>query len=421
MNKYTMIVFIGLIIASSSFITNAGMNNQNAESSWRTNANNNYNQNTSNIGYSQSQQTATPSETSNFIIFNSNTIVLLLLLVTLAYMANILTVKRRLRFKGDVSKEKIEEYFTAMSEYFSDFDKKIIKEREENYLNLKNNVQSFIDELKRIAEQNKTTASGEISKLDGLMRDVKSQLEQKMTSTSQEISQQLDNTTEVISDATTQATNDLSRANEQLLKSLKTINGIHKYIDEDARNKDEKIKEYESSYNTKIVTKLFADSLITILDGINYELQKEKNQNNKVLLEIENDLLTVLSENNIKRMELKEGMLFTGEGKKQFSKVKIFPAETTQKSNHNKIANIKTHGYYKPCDRVNNGKQTVRPAQISVYQFKESVLDDVNSETPDVTAAEANALDDANSETPSKSQENIDIKDDEPLQNNDKN
>ena len=368
MRKY--IAFIGLIITSSFAVTDADKSQAKAAAEFRNNQNN--------ISYSSDpaqkitdKNYSTP-KTSSLLIFNSNTIILLLLLIVLTYFAYISTIRRNFRFKKEVSKESIREYFEDMAKYFSKIDSEIIKERKNSYQNLQNEVRDFIAELKDIAKQNKETTSTETRKLEELVRCIEDKFNAKITSANQEIS-----------DSANQVTNKLDVANNQLSNSLETIDGIHKYIIEDARNKDEKIREHESSYNTKIVTKLFADSLIETLDYIDYELQKEENKNNKVLLEIQDDLLTVLSANNIKRLELEENMLFDYEARKKFLRVKISLVETTEESLQNRVVNIKTHGYYKPDIKLDSGKQIVRPAQISVYDFKpDDTKEDKNLNEP---------------------------------------
>jgi copper chaperone CopZ len=263
-------------------------------------------------------------------------VILLLLLVVLIYFAYIYTIKRSFRFKKEISKESI---------------KGCVKDMEKHLAKIDNKIDSFIVELQNIAKQNKIATSEEVS-----------QLEYKFTAKITDVKQE-------ISSSANQTTSKLSAINNQLLKPLKTIEGIHKYIVKDAEYKDEKIREYESSYNTKIVTKLFADSLIETLDYIHYELQQEKNKDNKALLEIQDDLLTLLSENNIKRLELEKDMLFDSNARKQFPSVKVSLIKTIKKSLKNKIVSIKNHGYYKPDTKLDSGKQIVRPAQIKIYDF----------------------------------------------------
>jgi hypothetical protein len=260
-------------------------------------------------------------------------IILLLLLVVLTYFAYIYTVRRGFSLKKEVSNESIKVY---------------VKDMEKHLAKIDNKIDSFIIELQNVAKQNKITTSKEVSQLE-------SKFTAKITDVKQEISNSANQT--------------INSVNNQLSKSLKTIEGIHNYIVTDAKNKDAKIREYESSYNTKIVTKLFADSLIETLDYIHYELQKEENKGDKILLEIQDDLLTLLSENNIKKQKLKESMLFDNKARKEFSNVKITLMKTTEKSLQNKIVSIKSHGYYKPDTKLDSGKQIVRPAQIKIYDF----------------------------------------------------
>jgi predicted nucleic acid-binding Zn ribbon protein len=260
-------------------------------------------------------------------------VVLLLLLIVLIYFAYIYTIRRSFRFKKEISTESI---------------KGCVKDMEKHLAKIDNKIDSFIVELQNIAKQNKITTSKEVS-----------QLEYKFTAKITDVKQEISNS----------ANQTISAVNNQLSKSLNTIEGIHKYIVKEAEYKDAKIRECESGYNTKIVTKLFADSLIETLDYIHYELQQEKNKGNKILLDIQDDLLTLLSENNIKRLELKKDMLFDSKARKTFPSVKVSLIKTIKKSLKNKIVSIKNHGYYKPDTKLDSGKQIVRPAQIKIYDF----------------------------------------------------
>jgi len=125
-----------------------------------------------------------------------------------------------------------------------------------------------------------------------------------------------------------------------------------------------RLSRYEKGYDIKILEK-FLTNIFTSLDYI----KREREKNDRIILKnIEEDLLVILRNSGIYRLELSEGDLYTDD-LDHFVDIEFLP--TTVQEKVNRIEKIHRYGYYKIYLNNNNEKikTPVRVARISVNQI----------------------------------------------------
>jgi len=131
-------------------------------------------------------------------------------------------------------------------------------------------------------------------------------------------------------------------------------------IQELSLQKEEKIRRYEDGYDQKQF-KNFTKGLFRIIESI----QEEKLESNcSSLSEIEEDILILLENNGIEKVEIEAGSSF-----KEYSKVaKITTTvETSDDTLDSTIKEVKKNGYIIQVDE--NTTKVVRPAEVVIYKL----------------------------------------------------
>lgn len=190
-------------------------------------------------------------------------------------------------------------------------------------------------------------------------------------------------------------------------KTTTQIDEIHAYIkgklienERELTDYKEKLKKQEENYNIDIVIRLFFKDINKILEVINWELRQKKNEENNSLLmtlqDIQDDLLKTLSENGIKKIELKKGAEFNEKIKREhLPDIIIEHTETQDKTLDCTINFVRKQGYYIKSDC---GKKQIEKAVVNIYKFTESDSDLEQTSIDEKNDATATNNDDQNKE-----------------------
>lgn len=134
-------------------------------------------------------------------------------------------------------------------------------------------------------------------------------------------------------------------------------------VKELALTKEEKIRRYEDGYDQKNI-KQFYKELFKILESIRKERQTNDNE---VLEDIQEDLLLLLENNGIKKIEIEEDTSY--EGLSKVAKV-ISTEETDDPSKDLLVKEIKKDGYFVQVDE--EMRRVIRPAEVIVYKLNQA-------------------------------------------------
>lgn len=349
------IILISLIIVNSSF-ANA--------SSWpsvpNNNLNNNFTQPTNQYGYPSKQtpvgkKDITP-KISNFMIFNSNTVVLLLVLIMMSYVIWLMWGRREFKLRKDATVEDMEKYLAnidgKINVIFNDLNK-IDKERSKE-------TKEYVTTLNTLVSDVKTTLSAELRETEGIISTSTKNLKQS---------------SEKLASIEEDRGIELKTILEKLTGSaLEDVKKIRHHIENATDKHIETIKRYEEGYNRKI-TKDFHFEIFKMLDYIKQELLKNNDESFKeILQEIEEDILILLENNDIKKLVVEVGLDFSSDLR---NNVKTTYIDTDDKSQHNKIKAVKKDGYFiiNP-DHNSSVKRSVRDAMLEVYLCKQEIKND---------------------------------------------
>lgn len=134
-------------------------------------------------------------------------------------------------------------------------------------------------------------------------------------------------------------------------------------VKELALTKEEKIRRYEDGYDQKNI-KQFYKELFKILESIRKERQTNDNE---VLEDIQEDLLLLLENNGIEKIEIEEDTSY--EGLSKVAKV-IDTEETDDPSKDLLVKEIKKDGYFVQVDE--EMRRVIRPAEVIVYKLNQA-------------------------------------------------
>lgn len=127
----------------------------------------------------------------------------------------------------------------------------------------------------------------------------------------------------------------------------------------------EKLKRYENGYDQQI-TKRYNNEIFRLLDYI----KKERIKNNtEALNDIEEDILIMLENNGIEKLNISVGELYTDELDQY---VVVEYVSTSKIEDNQKIKDIKKYGYFLNFLNTENEKikKPIREARIVVYKFE---------------------------------------------------
>jgi len=127
----------------------------------------------------------------------------------------------------------------------------------------------------------------------------------------------------------------------------------------------EKLKRYENGYDQQI-TKRYNNEIFRLLDYINKERIKN---NTEALNDIEEDILIMLENNGIEKLNISVGELYTDELDQY---VVVEYVSTSKIEDNQKIKDIKKYGYFLNFLNTENEKikKPIREARIVVYKFE---------------------------------------------------
>jgi len=156
----------------------------------------------------------------------------------------------------------------------------------------------------------------------------------------------------------------------ELLETIKTeitlsvteeISPIKNHIIKDF----EKLKRYENGYDQQI-TKRYNNEIFRLLDYIKKERMKN---NTEALNDIEEDILIMLENNGIEKLNISVGELYTDELDQY---VVVEYVSTSKIEDNQKIKDIKKYGYFLNFLNTENEKikKPIREARIVVYKFE---------------------------------------------------
>ncbi len=227
-----------------------------------------------------------------------------------------------------------------MQKYLQLLDDKFIQQQNE----IIQNIESFKDMVKAF----ENNFNKKVEKSDSLLSRVESTIEN--VSEIKAIETQLVNITENTKSLTT-----LEADIRQLL--IDEITPIKEY----AINQYKKLNRHESGYDKKILGRFYRD-IFKILDFIKKEQQSNKNE---VVEEIEDDLIILLENSNVYRLDIYEGDKYDSENLDAYVQVEYLDTEV--EDDDNKIIKIKKDGYV-----LKNGSYKIpqRDAKIIVCKFK---------------------------------------------------
>ena len=191
----------------------------------------------------------------------------------------------------------------------------------------------------------------------------------------------LDQVNNSVDEAVHQIQSDTNSGREEIKKIVALLNEmLKKHLDDVSNNigtmkeevsavkeltleKEEKIRRYEDGYDQKNIKQFYKD-LFKILEFIRKERYEK---DNIVLEEIQEDLLLMLENNGIEKIEIDEGVSYEGHSK--VAKV-IDTEETNDPSKDLLIKEVKKDGYFVQVD--DEMQRVIRPAEVIVYKLNQA-------------------------------------------------
>ncbi len=195
--------------------------------------------------------------------------------------------------------------------------------------------------------------------------------EQKRQDMLLQVNQKIEEVTKQLQDETSESKKEIRKIIEHLniilKENLKDISSNIQLMQNEVKEttalalaKEEKIRRYEDGYDQKNI-KRFNKGYFRILESIRQERQKNDSE---ILEELQEDLLLLLDDNGIERVEINEGDSY--EGLSKFAKV-IETVETDDSAKDYIIKEIRKDGYFIQVD--DDMKRVIQSAEVIVYKL----------------------------------------------------
>ncbi len=195
--------------------------------------------------------------------------------------------------------------------------------------------------------------------------------EQKRQDMLLQVNQKIEEVTKQLQDETSESKKEIRKIIEHLniilKENLEDISSNIQLMQNEVKEttalalaKEEKIRRYEDGYDQKNI-KRFNKGYFRILESIRQERQKNDSE---TLEELQEDLLLLLDDNGIERVEINEGDSY--EGLSKFAKV-IETVETDDSAKDYIIKEIRKDGYFIQVD--DDMKRVIQSAEVIVYKL----------------------------------------------------
>lgn len=268
-----------------------------------------------------------------------NTIVvglLVLLLILQGIGTYLLFMRKRFKITSDSATQDIERFLNSLDEEMSE--RSLITEK---------HLQKFTEALRQY--DNSTT---------NLMYEIKKSNNQVITQITEEISTSQNEIKKIISLLNEMLKEHLSDVSHSIGTMKEEVNAVKDLT----VKKEEKIRRYEEGYDQKNI-KQFYKEFFKILEFIRKERQTNDHES---LEDIQDELLLLLENNGIEKIEIEENSSY--EGLSKVAKV-IDTEETDDPAKELLIKEVKKDGYF---IQVNDEMQRViRPSEVIVYKLNQ--------------------------------------------------
>ncbi|GIT99703.1 hypothetical protein TSL6_02100 [Sulfurovum sp. TSL6] len=268
-----------------------------------------------------------------------NTILIVLLIIMLILQSGaiyLLLIRKRFKITSESATQDIERFLNSLDEEISErslsTDKYLLKlaesleKHDTSRINMMYEIKTGNQEVINNITQDVNTSQNEVKKIVSLLNEM------------------------------------LKTHLDDVANKIGTMQEEVRAVKELALEKEEKIRRYEEGYDQRNI-KQFYKELFKILESIKKERQTNDNE---VIEDIQDDLLLLLENNGIEKIEIVEGTSY--EGLSKVAKV-IDTEETDDPDKDLLIKEVKKDGYFVQVDE--EVQRVIRPAEVILYKFNQ--------------------------------------------------
>lgn len=269
----------------------------------------------------------------------TNTVLVSLLIIMLILQSGaiyLLLIRKRFKITSESATHDIERFLNSLDEEMSE--RSLITEK---------HLQKFLDALKK-HDHNRMN----------MMYEMKTSNQEFIDSISQDVSTSQNEIKKIIS-----LLNEMLKTHlDDVSNNIETMKEEVRSVKELALEKEAKIRRYEEGYDQKNI-KQFYKEFFKILESI----RKERQINDSEILEdLQDDLLLLLENNGIEKIDIKEGISY--EGHSEVARV-VDTEETHDPSKDLLIKEVKKDGYFIQVDE--EMQRVIRPAEVIIYKLNQ--------------------------------------------------